>query len=128
MTSTVVFFESPHRVAATLDEIAIVLGNRPMFVARELTKAHQQLMAGSVLEVIGQLTNQKGEFTFVIGPGEKASVLVEDIQDSEVYGYFCLMTNEVTSRRAAVAAVAQKYGRTTKSVYAAIERVRRLAE
>src|SRR5215510_6899047 len=43
---TVVFFEAPHRIARTLEELASKIGNRPIFLGRELTKSHEELVRG----------------------------------------------------------------------------------
>jgi 16S rRNA (cytidine1402-2'-O)-methyltransferase len=67
---TVVVFESPKRLAATLSDAAAHLGpDRPAAVARELTKRHQQVLRGSLSELAADLHGQeiKGETTLVIG-------------------------------------------------------------
>ena len=68
---TLVLFESPHRLLASLDDAALELGNRPAAVARELTKLHEELLHGRLLELRETLAARpslKGEFTLVIGP------------------------------------------------------------
>ncbi len=64
---TLVFFESPHRVAATLERLAAVLGNRRGCAARELTKRHEQIARGT-LEELAELfaDSARGEFTLVV--------------------------------------------------------------
>jgi 16S rRNA (cytidine1402-2'-O)-methyltransferase len=128
MSSTVVFFESPHRVLATLEEASIVLGDRQMCVARELTKVHQELIVGHGSNLVGRITDLRGEFTFVVAPPEQALVQPISGTDEQIYEEFCRMTATTTSRRAAITAAAIKYGRTTKHVYSAIERARRLSK
>ncbi len=67
---TVVFFESPHRVRAALAALAELCPDRPLVVARELTKLHQEVTRGTVAEVAGLLGNRepRGEYTLVLGP------------------------------------------------------------
>jgi 16S rRNA (cytidine1402-2'-O)-methyltransferase len=72
----VVVFESPHRMASTLAELAGVLDpDREVFVARELTKLHEETWYGTILEAARywQAVRAKGEITFVIGPGRPAA-------------------------------------------------------
>src|SRR5687767_6742517 len=66
--STVTFFESPHRIAATLSEAAAFWGERPIMLGRELTKLHQQFLYGTAADLASRLTNPRGEFTVVVGP------------------------------------------------------------
>jgi 16S rRNA (cytidine1402-2'-O)-methyltransferase len=65
---TVVVFESPHRVARTLEELAAAGVDRRVAVARELTKLHQEVIRGSVSEVLHGLRGRvlKGEVTLVV--------------------------------------------------------------
>src|SRR5688500_5310467 len=60
---TFTFFEAPHRIAQTLHDMGEIFGERPIMVARELTKLHQNLLSGSSSSVIGRLTAVRGEFT-----------------------------------------------------------------
>ncbi len=60
---TVVFFESPHRVAHALEEVKRAVGKRPILALRELTKIHESLVLYPI-----QSVPSKGEFTIVVGP------------------------------------------------------------
>ncbi len=67
---TLVFFESPHRLLACLDDLLEEFGDRPAAVARELTKLHQEVLRGPLSEIrarLGQRPALKGEFTLVVG-------------------------------------------------------------
>jgi 16S rRNA (cytidine1402-2'-O)-methyltransferase len=67
---TLVFFESPHRLLASLTDLQAVLGNRPIAICRELTKLHQEILRGTLEEVahtLSERTALKGEFTLVVG-------------------------------------------------------------
>jgi len=67
---TLVLFESPHRLLASLEDAAEVLGDRPCAVARELTKLHEEVVRGTLTEVREELAARpslKGEFVLVIG-------------------------------------------------------------
>ncbi|MFT3906061.1 MAG: 16S rRNA (cytidine(1402)-2'-O)-methyltransferase [Steroidobacteraceae bacterium] len=70
-TRTLVFFESPHRIEASLGDLAEVLGaGRPALIARELTKAHETLYRGTLGELAARAAGEpnlaRGELTLVV--------------------------------------------------------------
>ncbi len=74
---TIIFFESPHRIARTLSECLTAMGNRPACVGRELTKKFEEIQRGT-LEELGQWAERKtikGEITLAIGG--RSSTIVE---------------------------------------------------
>lgn len=71
---TTIFFESPHRLVSTLAVLDRVLGDRPVAVARELTKLHEEVTRGTAAEVLDRYrdTKVRGEVTLVIaGAGRR---------------------------------------------------------
>lgn len=73
-SETTVVFESPHRVAAALRDLADVLGpNRPVAVGRELTKRFEEVLRGTAGELAERFARQapRGEFTLVIGSPDR---------------------------------------------------------
>jgi 16S rRNA (cytidine1402-2'-O)-methyltransferase len=67
---TLVYFESPHRIVASLDDALAELGNRPAAVSRELTKLHEETLRGPLSVLLADLRERaaiKGEFVVVVG-------------------------------------------------------------
>ena len=66
---TLVFYESPFRIGAFLEDALAVYGDRPAAVARELTKLYETIARGTLAELAPQFATgkQKGEFVVVIG-------------------------------------------------------------
>lgn len=64
---TLIFYESPHRLMKTLQDMLEVFGNRQAAVGKELTKIYEEVFRGKISEVITQLIPEKvrGEFTIV---------------------------------------------------------------
>ena len=70
---TLVFYEAPHRILESLDDIAQVLGPRRVTLARELTKVHEELLTGEPFELreaLAQRPSIKGEITLMIGKAD----------------------------------------------------------
>jgi len=69
---TEIFYEAPHRISETLEDVAAILGpERRVVVARELTKIHEEFLrgpAGEVLETIRSRGEIRGEITLLVGP------------------------------------------------------------
>ena len=126
VNNTLTFFESPHRILKTLTDIPTYFGNRPIFVAREMTKVHQQFIHGEGPDIIGQLTSSKGEFTVVVGPAKIAKGDIPLVNDQQIFAEFGQMTDSCRGgRRVAVSTLAKKYGLSTKNVYALVERLKK---
>lgn len=69
--ATLVFFEAPQRLAETLSDMSEVFGDRPVAVARELTKLHEEIARGhlaALAEIYKPRQAPKGEITIVVGP------------------------------------------------------------
>jgi 16S rRNA (cytidine1402-2'-O)-methyltransferase len=122
---TLTFFETPHRINQTVSDIRRYFGERPIMVAREVTKLHQEFVRFTRGDEIGQTPAVKGEFTIVVGPVPTGQVPSSPAPDELIYQDFCQMTNKIPGRRASLAAVARKYGRSAKDVYAIVERLKK---
>ena len=83
---TLIFYEAPHRVMESLTDIETVFGERPVVVARELTKMHEEFLRGTAAAVRARLAGKvavKGEITILIGKQEE-SVADEAAAEQEV--------------------------------------------
>ncbi len=81
LDATLILFESPHRLAASLADAAAVFGpDRPAVVARELTKLHEEAVRGRLGELAARYAagpDPKGEIAIVIGPAEDRGAPVD---------------------------------------------------
>lgn len=73
--ATFVLYESPYRVRKLLGELALLLPDAEIFIAREMTKIHEEYLSGSVETIIEKLPEEKvrGEFVVVVHPGSASS-------------------------------------------------------
>jgi 16S rRNA (cytidine1402-2'-O)-methyltransferase len=86
----VVFFEAPHRIQRTIDDVSALLGTRQMFVARELSKKFEELVV-SPTKLASGLT-PAGEFTLVVGPMPDLARHASP-SDAEIADLFGRLTN-----------------------------------
>ncbi len=117
---TLVFFEAPHRTAATLGAMAEAFGaDRPAAVCRELTKTHEEVRRGALAELAAWAGGGvRGEVTVVVGGASEPVApdeadLVAAVAGLEATG---------SSRRDAIAEVARTTGVRRRDVYAAVHR------
>lgn len=64
--TTLIFYESPHRIVETLKDMLEVLGNRNCSISREITKKFEEIYRGSIEELITEIDVLKGEFVIVV--------------------------------------------------------------
>lgn len=71
-TRTIIFYEAPHRILSFLEQINEILGNRYIVIARELTKAFEEIIRGNVKDILKGFDGikQKGEFTVIVKGNE----------------------------------------------------------
>jgi 16S rRNA (cytidine1402-2'-O)-methyltransferase len=79
-----VVFESPHRIEATLADLEAVWDQRPIALARELTKVHEQVLRGTAREVREALRAEwrRGEMVLVLGGATRAARARADRRDA----------------------------------------------
>jgi 16S rRNA (cytidine1402-2'-O)-methyltransferase len=118
---TLVLFEGPHRVRATLADIHARLGDRFVVVARELTKVHETITRGWVSDLLTGPLEHRGELVILVSDQVRgAAVAPAEVSDDELKTEFCSMTESgEISARDAVAALADRHHVSRQRVYRA---------
>ena len=114
---TLILYESPHRIRATLQDLAKSLGaNRSIVLGRELTKLHEQFWRGRIFEAIAHYTSEepKGEFTLVVA-GASAGMAV--LSDEELKAELLQIMREGVSRSQASRQLAQLTQLSRRKLY-----------
>lgn len=110
---TLIFYESPHRLLKSLEDMREVFGNRKIAVARELTKYYEEVARGTIEEIIDSFSHRdvKGEIVIVV---DGAQVVEEEIDIKlELRSY----TDKGLSKKDAVKRVAEENGLNKNIVY-----------
>ncbi len=118
--ATLIFYEAPHRILDALTDIETALGPRPVVLARELTKIHEEFLRGTAAEIRSTLAQRevlKGEMTLLIGKAtqpEADGTPLEEAVDS------CIRAG--LSRMDALKTVARQRGLSKREVYKKLQR------
>ena len=88
--STLIFYEAPHRIKATIEDAREIFGDRDCVVARELTKLHEEFVRGRLSEIAMPEGSARGEIVLLVGPpreglarqtgGEATRSIVEEVE------------------------------------------------
>jgi 16S rRNA (cytidine1402-2'-O)-methyltransferase len=118
--ATLIFYEGPHRIAATLKDAQEILGEREAVVARELTKMHEEIVRGRLSELAARFSSAdsaRGEMVLII---DRAVIEVEGEKDKAVASVAALVTeleNEGLDHRAALKKAARELGISRDEAY-----------
>lgn len=116
-TSHIVFYEAPHRIKKCLEDCIQTLGDRHAFVARELTKIHEEIISNTISTILATLSSKekiKGEFVVMI---EGAAAEEESSSDDIGEMLSWIHDNSNLSLRDAVQRVAKELGKGRSDVY-----------
>lgn len=79
---TIIFYEAPHRIIDTLNDMKQVFKNRYISISREISKKYEEIYRGTIEEVMKELNEPKGEFVIVVsGNDEEVSYDDLSVQD-----------------------------------------------
>jgi 16S rRNA (cytidine1402-2'-O)-methyltransferase len=116
--ATLIFFEAPHRILDTLEDIERVMGARAVVVGRELTKTHEEFLRGTarqIREILSARGSVKGEITVLIGKAGRREAAAGDAASIEEAVAACV--REGMARMDAIKMVARRQGLSKREVY-----------
>ena len=102
LDSALVFFEAPHRIVASLEDLTDALGSaREVCIAREMTKVYESIRVGKLEDITEQVRENvdeiKGEFVVIVGPASRSKRGI-DLQIDQTLN---ILMQELTPRKAA---------------------------
>lgn len=111
---TIVFYEAPHRLLETLEDMYEILGDRNVAVFKEITKMHEEVFRGSLQKVIKELKDKRiaGEFVIVMEGRGKEEVSIDDALREVI-----ALIKKGKGRKEAVKMVSEYYGISKKELY-----------
>jgi 16S rRNA (cytidine1402-2'-O)-methyltransferase len=122
---TIVFYEAPHRIREAMEDIVAVLGSeRPVVIARELTKVHEEFLRGTAAELAVNVRERelKGEITLLIGKAVEGGQRVPVDLGARLQE---IMREQKVDEKGALKVLAKERGVPKSEVYRELQRRKR---
>ncbi len=117
LASTLVIFEAPHRVKASLKDILATLGDRDIAVCREMTKLYQEIFRGAVSGALEHFTEPRGEFVLVVAGANAEEAVSNEHATEEAKQRLVELRAAGTNSRTAIALVGEETGLPRNVLY-----------
>lgn len=116
--ATLVFYEAPHRILASLADCLDILGDRKAAAARELTKLHEEIFRGTISEIITHFStaNSRGEFVLVIDRENDGGLPVKS-EGRSLITRIAELEAEGIDHRSALKRAAKEFGMSRSEAY-----------
>ncbi|MDO8886312.1 16S rRNA (cytidine(1402)-2'-O)-methyltransferase [Candidatus Oleimmundimicrobium sp.] len=121
-TKTLIFYESPHRIKAFLEDSLEIFGNRKMALVRELTKKFEEVIRGTISEVLEKIKEKKplGEMVVVIEGAKKAKKGPRP-GEKEIQSKVVNLINQGFTKKEAIQMVSKELELPKRIVYEAVK-------
>jgi 16S rRNA (cytidine1402-2'-O)-methyltransferase len=116
LNATIIFYESPHRIAQSLLDCFEILGNRQMALARELTKMHEEIIRGELRDISARQLQLKGEIVLIIDREEISDPLSEN-SSINIADRMAELEREGLDRKQAMKKLAKESGINKSEIY-----------
>ncbi len=113
LKTTLIFYEAPHRVIKTLEDIKNILGNRQISISREISKKFEEIYRGSIEDVLKELEDVKGELVLIVEGNNKT----ENFENLTIVEHVNLYIKEGFDTKEAIKKVAKERKVTKSEIY-----------
>lgn len=113
LKTTLIFYEAPHRVIKTLEDIKNILGNRQISISREISKKFEEIYRGSIEDVLKELEDVKGELVLIVEGNNK----IENFENLNIVEHVNLYIREGFDTKEAIKKVAKERKVAKSEIY-----------
>ena len=113
LKTTLIFYEAPHRVIKTLEDIKNILGNRQISISREISKKFEEIYRGSIEDVLKELEDVKGELVLIVEGNNKT----ENFENLTIVEHVNLYIKEGFDTKEAIKKVAKERKVAKSEIY-----------
>lgn len=110
---TIIFYEAPHRITKTLENIKEVFGNRKASIAREISKKYEEIIRGNIDDLINASENIKGEIVLIVEGNHEE----KDYSELSIIDHINIYLKEGKDSKEAIKLVAKDRGIPKSEVY-----------
>jgi 16S rRNA (cytidine1402-2'-O)-methyltransferase len=126
-TRVLLFYEAPHRIRPTLEDMLQVFGDRVVALGRELTKAHEKLVVQPISGQLSRELKERGEFTVVVAA---AAEVADKHKTAPTAQQLTVEIGQIAesaplSRREAIRALAKRHGLSNREVFNLLEEAKK---
>jgi 16S rRNA (cytidine1402-2'-O)-methyltransferase len=125
---TQVFYEAPHRIRECLEDVLNMLGpDRPVVIAREVTKIHEEFVRGRAVEILELVKSHelKGEITLLIGKSEAQHAVAAPAHSQIRERFNQIVSQEKLDEKGALKKIAKEMGLSRSEAYRELQRSRK---
>ena len=121
--ATLVFYETPHRLAVSLRDCLEVLGDRPASVARELTKMHEEILSGKLSELVDHFERDEPRGEIVLTIERETEAPTADLSETSIMSRYRELITSGADRKAAMKILAKEFGLPRDKVYRIVQNI-----
>lgn len=114
---TLIFYEAPHKIKNTLENILEIFGNRKIVLARELTKIHEEFIRNNISNILGNIDEIKGEFVILVEGTEKINEEKNFLNSLSLEEHYKYYLNKNLDKKEIIKKIAKDRGKNKNEIY-----------
>lgn len=118
-TKTLIIYEAPHKLIATLQEILQILGDRDICLAKEITKIHETFLRGKISEILEANMEPKGEYIIIIDGAKQTEqqIEIENLNKLPIQEHYAYYEKKGLDKKEIIKHVAKDRGVSKNEIY-----------
>lgn len=114
---TLIFYEAPHKIKNTLENMLEIFGNRKIVLARELTKIHEEFIRDNISNILDNIDEIKGEFVILVEGTEKINEEKNFLNSLSLEEHYKYYLNKNLDKKEIIKKIAKDRGKNKNEIY-----------
>lgn len=114
---TLIFYEAPHKIKNTLENMLEIFGNRKIVLARELTKIHEEFIRNNISNILDNIDEIKGEFVILVEGTEKINEEKNFLNSLSLEEHYKYYLNKNLDKKKIIKKIAKDRGKNKNEIY-----------